>query len=251
MQISRAAYVPAVQGILTEAFDVLIRNSAERIRFFRSRTITILTVIIISVDRWQIVLSEVKKKWSRTSLSNFHAPVFFFCMAVISPRSGSLSFAFQYRFLTAHAPPSLARSSYRVFTTSYRWSATCRICQINGNISYRHLPFFKNHLPLPLLSFQLFFLPSASRSTWSSWSLSTMLSARFIACSNWYTPFSRSLRRSPGDDANNFRACFNVSLKTPLCTCSQGNHKTLRTFRLKTPQPCPRNVDPVVPFNNQ
>ena len=39
-----------------------------------------------------------------------------------------------------------------------------------------------------------------------------MLSARFIACSNRYTSFSRSTRRSLGEDANNFRACFNVSL---------------------------------------
>ena len=89
------------------------------------------------------------------------------------------------------------------------------ICQKITWKIYQHLPFFKNHFPLPCCRFSsscFFALPSASRCTRSNRSLFTMLSARFIACSNRYTSFSRSPRKSLGDDANIFRACFNVSL---------------------------------------
>ena len=121
------------------------------------------------------------------SLSNFHTLVFYGRHLISSP-SGSLSFTCSTSPFDCPCTSFLSKGFVPSFHHKLLLIQCGAICQIHqlGDISFKHPVSFT------ALSLQLFFplFPSASRCTWSSRSLFTVLSASFI----------------------NFCACFNVSL---------------------------------------
>ena len=96
--------------------------------------------------------------------------------------------------------------------------ATCQIHLEN------HISFFQKPFSFTLLSLQLLYFAQPHL---IAFGLVDLCSPRFIACSSRYTSFPVHFADHLDDDANSFRACFNVSLnvaRSILCLSARKSY---------------------------